>query len=138
MNKIVLALLLGAIVLVSGCIAPPPPNVKITTCQLSNNQISQSQSASLFIVVSNSDDKVYQNSTLIIEKNSKLLITESGASIGSNIPLSLQPKTPMSKAFDVKGSLELGMPEAKYTIIIRENIDGKDVSSCKLDIVIIQ
>lgn len=138
MNKIALALLLGAIVLVSGCIAPPPPNVKITTCQLSNNQISQSQSTSLFIVINNYDSKFYQNSSLIIDRNPKLSILDSGAQLGNSIGIPLQPGVQVSKAFDVKGIIETGISQSIYSIIVRENIEGKDVSSCKLDIVITQ
>lgn len=136
MNKVVLALLLGAVIFVSGCIAPPPPSVKITTCELRNNQISESQSTSLILVVRNEDEKIYQNSTLIIDKNPKIVITESGASIGNTISLSLQPKTTITKAFDVKGSLESGMPQATYQITIKEVIDGKNIDTCSLVLVV--
>lgn len=135
MNKILLALLLGAIVLVSGCIAPPPPNVKITTCQLSNNQISETQSTSLVLVVRNDDEKNY-NSTLSIDKNPKVSITSDGVPAESSISLLLEPKTQITKAFDVKGSLESGMPQATYQITIKEVIDGKNIDTCSLVIVV--
>lgn len=137
MSKVLLlgSLVLAFIVLIAGLNGSSQPNVKISTCQLKDSQLSTTQTTTFTVVVQNQDNKTYQNSLLIIDRNPKVFITDSGSPVGQQIRLQLQPAqsssqpSQISKAFDIQGSLESDVSKSEYPINVKVNIDGNDVTT---------
>jgi len=136
MKKALLLLLLTSIIFISGCLSPPPPDVKFTQCELKETQLKAGDTTSLFIVIKNNDQKFYQNVTLSFDKSEKIKINKEGNEITQPQVFSLNPSYSFSLAFDVKGILDTGVTQSTYTISIPLQINGNNVDTCSLSLVV--